>query len=226
MRHYRQGYLVLSNLFIKIYGLFLSLWKSPFFLLAIRLNYLAHIALSPEDPDVMLGNFLADSVRPLHIHKWSKKMQEGYALHMEIDRFTDSRPAFKKALVPLRARHKKYAPVVLDILNDHLLAKNWEHQEDSDFGLWCQGVYSKLDKYKKLDLPYKADLLYKGLMEHRYLHVYQTKEGLKDVLQRMDKRASFPSYFEEGVIDLYKNLSFFEDMFEKLYSSLQIEFKN
>jgi len=188
------------------------------------LNYLAHIALSPEDPDIMLGNFIADSVRPNDVEQWSSGIQEGYELHKGIDKYTDAHPAFKSAVKRLRDNHKKYAPVVLDILNDHLLGKYWKRYEVTDFNKWSEAIYKKLEGFGEFQFPPKAERLYDGLMKHRYLHVYQSREGIEGVLSRMDKRARFTSNFVQGASDLYEDISFYEAKFDELYGDLQKEF--
>ena len=89
------------------------------------MNYLAHLALSPSNDDIMCGNYLADSIRPKQRVGWTEDMIIGYNLHLKIDQFTDAHAGFIKAKNKLRFHHKKYAPVVLDILNDHLLSIYW-----------------------------------------------------------------------------------------------------
>ena len=53
------------------------------------MNYLAHIYLSGNDPDLIFGNFIADAVPGKQYKNYSNRIQEGIILHREIDSFTD-----------------------------------------------------------------------------------------------------------------------------------------
>ena len=148
---------------------------------------------------MLFGKYIADCIRPKQQVNWSEDMRQGYALHIDIDQFTDRNAGFKKAKELLVPSHKKYAPVVLDILNDHLLAANWSKFFDEDFTAWQNSIYTRLSPFQQLELPTKARKLIDGLMKHKYLHVYASQEGTLDVLSRMDQRTSFDSNFYSGV---------------------------
>jgi len=188
------------------------------------MNYLAHLALSPGNDDIMCGNYLADSIRPSQRGNWTPDMIAGYDLHLMIDKFTDAHPGFIKAKKKLRVNHKKYAPVVLDILNDHLLSLHWEKYYGIEFESWSDQIYLRLAPYKTDTLPKNAYKLISGLLDHRYLHVYRSRTGITDVLGRMDKRTKFDSNFVSGATHLYDDMSFYEDRFHELYNDLCLEF--
>ncbi|MEL6391016.1 MAG: ACP phosphodiesterase [Bacteroidota bacterium] len=188
------------------------------------MNYLAHLHLSGENDELMLGNFLADSVRPKEIEHWTAEMKRGYDLHIEIDSYTDRHPAFKRAVSQLRPHHRKYAPVVLDILNDHLLARFWTDYHHMTFSFWEERVYDRLGPFENYELPPKAEKLLFSLLKYEYLHVYLTQEGLRGVLSRMDKRARFASSFVRGVEHLYEAERLFVDCFHRLYIDLSDRF--
>ena len=54
------------------------------------MNYLAHIYLSGGDPEVTVGNFMADAVKGKDYQNYSEGIQRGIILHRAIDTFTDS----------------------------------------------------------------------------------------------------------------------------------------
>lgn len=188
------------------------------------MNYLAHLVLSPANDDILFGNYIADSIRPKQQIAWNDQMRAGYAMHMDIDQYTDRHPAFIKAKDLLKSTHHKYAPVVLDILNDHLLAVNWSNLFVEAFSVWQDAIYRSLLPYQQLELPPKARKLIDGLLQYRYLHVYGSQEGTLDVLRRMDKRTSFTSNFYIGLDDLNANYKEYEYLFLELMQSLMQEF--
>ena len=183
------------------------------------MNYLAHLALSREDPALMTGNFIADDMPRKEEVLIPQDIKAGITLHRQIDDFTDSHPAFLAAVERLRPKHRKYAPVVLDILNDHLLSRTWHQFFSRSEQSFHKIVYSSLESNVKR-LPPKTSLHVHALLEYQYLKAYGYKTGLKDVLDRMDRRTRFPSDFGSAVNHLYDDYHFFEQQFQSLFSDL------
>ncbi len=183
------------------------------------MNYLAHLALSNRDPAIMLGNFIADDIPRKEEKDVPKDVMKGIKLHRRIDEFTDDHKAFKKAVKKLRKHHRKYAPVVLDILNDHLLSRNWHlfyNGKQRDFHRF---VYDQFHEHV-IRLPPKVSLHVHTLLEYEYLAAYNSREGIEGVLKRMDRRTRFPSNFSLAGDHLYEDYSFFEEQFVILYEDL------
>ena len=91
------------------------------------MNFLAHIYLSGDDPNIQLGNFIGDFVKGRNlVEQFGHEIAKGIELHRAIDEFTDKHPIVKLSKVRLREKYRHYAPVIVDIFYDHYLAKNWE----------------------------------------------------------------------------------------------------
>ena len=60
------------------------------------MNYLAHIFLSGGQPDIMIGNFIADSIKGSKYSAYPTEIQKGILLHRQIDTTTDAHPLFGK----------------------------------------------------------------------------------------------------------------------------------
>ena len=184
------------------------------------MNYLAHLALSFDDPALMLGNFIADDIPRKEEAHLPDDIMEGVLLHRRIDEFTDDHVSFKNAVIKLRPHHRKYAPVVIDILNDHLLSKNWTRFYEENLKNFHQRVYDYFAIHVDR-LPPKASLHVQALLEYEYLYAYESRKGIEGVLARMDKRTRFPSDFKSAADHLYKDLNFFDEQFKELYKDLQ-----
>ncbi|MGL4552092.1 MAG: ACP phosphodiesterase, partial [Gemmataceae bacterium] len=65
------------------------------------MNWLAHALLSPPDPEVRLGNLLADLVKGRDRHPMGEPFRRGIALHQRIDRFTDAHPVVHRSIARL-----------------------------------------------------------------------------------------------------------------------------
>lgn len=59
------------------------------------MNFLAHAFLSGDDPDVLFGNFVADSIKGNMLTNYSPEIQKGVVLHRAIDEFTDHHPVVR-----------------------------------------------------------------------------------------------------------------------------------
>ena len=61
------------------------------------MNFLAHLYLSQDDINILIGNFIADHIRGNHYENFSKEIQQGIFLHREIDTFTDAHKIVRKS---------------------------------------------------------------------------------------------------------------------------------
>ena len=52
------------------------------------MNFLAHLYLSKNNTNIMIGNFIADHIRGNNFNHFSREIQQGIKLHREIDTFT------------------------------------------------------------------------------------------------------------------------------------------
>jgi acyl carrier protein phosphodiesterase len=89
------------------------------------MNFLAHIYLSGNDNLLKIGNFMADSIRGNHYLDYPDSLRKGILLHRHIDTFTDSHPIYRKSKHRLHSKYGHYSGVIMDIVYDHFLSKNW-----------------------------------------------------------------------------------------------------
>lgn len=89
------------------------------------MNYLAHIYLSGDHPEVMIGGLLGDFVKGPLRGQLPRAIEEGIELHRKIDVFTDSLPEVKQAVVRIEPPYRRFGGILIDICYDHFLAANW-----------------------------------------------------------------------------------------------------
>ena len=180
------------------------------------MNYLAHLFLSCHDDDLMIGNFIADSIRNKEIADYSERIQQGIFLHRQIDSFTDNHPVVRQATRRLHPHHHKYAPVVIDIFFDNLLANNWHLYTAETLPDFSKRMYHVLTKRQK-DLPLKMQKYVPNMIENDWLQKYGTKEGLQYTFERMDKRTKFKSNFVNAVSHLEVDYELYENEFNQFF---------
>src|SRR6478672_11877344 len=112
-----------------------------------RMNFLAHAYLSFENPEILAGNMVSDFVKGKAKFLFSGKIQNGINLHRQIDEFTDTHPATKKAKEFFRPDYRLYSGAIVDILYDHFLANDPTIFDESSLQLFAFDTYRTLENY-------------------------------------------------------------------------------
>ena len=180
------------------------------------MNFLAHLYLSGKDEQLMIGNFIADSVKGSSYQKFPDGIKKGILLHRAIDFYSDTHPVFLKSVKRLRPNYRKYAGVIVDIFYDHYLAKNWKDYSDKPLEKYASEVYSLMLKNIFL-MPQKSLLFLKYAIRTNRLVSYGTKDGIAEVLFGMSHRTTFKSNMELATEELKKYNSEFENEFKLFF---------
>ncbi len=151
------------------------------------MNHLAHCFLSLDDEDLLTGNFIGDDVKGNDWQNYPEGVQRGIILHRTIDSFTDNHPLIGKSKERIRSFTGRYAPPVIDILYDHLLAIHWAEYSDEPFDEFAEKVYKRLNnRAEQMPEPVRQRLPH--MLAGRFLHGYQSRAGLLWVLERFNLR--------------------------------------
>ena len=183
------------------------------------MNYLAHLHLSNHDPMLTIGNMIADFIKRNQVEIYSPSVQRGIQLHRLIDSYTDQHPIVRKGTKRLRSTQGKYAPVVIDILYDHLLAKNWEKYSKIPLSKFAEQQYLLLKENLKI-LPRKLQKNLPKMIKGNWLEGYGEEAGIRYTLERMDERTKFPSSFVTAYDTLIEHYPLFEEEFNLFYPEL------
>ncbi len=185
------------------------------------MNFLAHLYLTKEHPEfVSVGNFMADAVKGKKaMLGYPEEIQQGIRIHRAIDDFADTHPLFRQGTARLHERYSKFAPVIMDIFYDHILAENWLHYSDATLQDFSQKQYKLLTKNKSY-LPERTLRWLKYMKMENLLYNYANESKIEQVLRRMDKRTNGISGMGTAVTELrmYKEeyrvefMEFFEEM--------------
>lgn len=184
------------------------------------MNFLAHMVLSDDDDDLLLGNFIADFVKSSEWEHYKSRVVEGIKLHHKIDSFTDNHPVVEKSKERLRPRHGKYSPVVADIMYDHFLARNFGDYHGKDLEKFARSSYDLLHRRWE-ELPRTAQRVLPYMESGNWLVSYATRAGLESAFYGMSRRASFTNNMEEAVDDIFENYEDFESEFRSFFPLLQ-----
>ena len=184
------------------------------------MNFLGHLLLTYPHRELTMGNLLGDFVRSREARRLEPGLRQGIAIHHDIDRFTDSHPDVRKLIRLMRASHGKYAPVVVDILLDYILARNWDEHASIPYPHFTEWVYDVVTEFIPV-LSHPVSTHLGNMVRHRWIDGYDTEEKLHHVLLRMDIRASFPSSFISGTQDIEEHYEIFVAAFSNFYNNIR-----
>jgi len=158
------------------------------------MNYLAHAYLSFARPGILTGNMISDYVKGKKKYDYPDQIQQGIAVHREIDRFTDMHPATKEAKEIFRPAYRLYAGSLMDVIYDHFLALDENEFTDESLQAFTINTYAMLDQFTD-HFPEKFSRMYPYMKAHNWLYNYRYREGIEKSLAGVVRRAK---YLEES----------------------------
>jgi acyl carrier protein phosphodiesterase len=176
------------------------------------LNYLAHLFLSRNEPQIMVGNFIADFVRSSQTANFPEKIKEGIALHHQIDHYTDTHAMVQQSKDRLRPEFGKYAGVIVDVFYDHFLSIHWEKFTTQNRLDFCKQAYTNLqNNFVYLPPPLQAYL--PELIEKNWLYFYASFEGVRRALTNLSNRSVHRKDLPKALDTLKTDYNGFEEDF-------------
>jgi acyl carrier protein phosphodiesterase len=183
------------------------------------MNYLAHIYLSGDNDMVTIGNFIADGIKGKKYKKHPKDIQIGILLHRHIDTYTDAHDMVRQSTKRLHEKYGHYSGIIVDILYDHFLAKNWNDYSDIRLDKYVDNFYNSLETHFDM-LPIRIQKMMPYMITDNWLLSYASIEGITRVLEGMNRRTQNRSSMNEAVIELEVFYKEFETEFTSFFDEL------
>ncbi len=183
------------------------------------MNFLAHCFLSCTEEDLLLGNIITDFITRKDEELYSDEVKGGITLHRAIDSFTDSHPASLQLRKLLRPRHKKYAPVVVDLVWDYFLSTKWSDYSEKSLEVFNSEIYDILSR-RITDLPPELKSRFQQMIADDFLMAYATESRMRKSLNWMDNRVKFNSAFYLMPIDIKENFDLISNLFDQFFPEL------
>lgn len=184
------------------------------------MNFLAHIYLSNNNPLVSIGNFIADGIKGSEYKSFPRDIQIGILLHREIDTFTDAHPTVRQSTKRLHQNYSHYSGVIVDILYDHFLAKNWNRYSKVPLEFFVSNFYDLLEDHFEL-LPKRIQHMIPYMIADNWLLNYANIEGIQKVLDGMNRRTKNLSGMNNATSELITYYSEFEQEFTEFFEELR-----
>lgn len=163
----------------------------------------------------MLGDF----VKGKDLSHLPNHWQQGIRLHRAIDVYTDEHPIVKQLrteLGPLR----RYGGIIIDILFDHILAKQFsQHNHGEDLASFAPKVYADFLQ-QATPLPDNFLPISQRMAEYDWLCSYQHADILKRVLERTSTRLSRQPPLQDAHPWYLQQQAHLDELFTEFYADL------
>ena len=85
-----------------------------------RVNLLAHALLAGDSEESILGNLIADFVRPAEVERLSAAVRTGVTMHRHIDAFTDRHSVVQRSIARIGRDWGWFSGILIDVYYDHV----------------------------------------------------------------------------------------------------------
>ena len=190
------------------------------------MNFLAHLFLSGAPgsatyADVLVGNFIADSVPGRQLENYPPAVQAGIRLHRAIDTYTDQHPVVRRGTQRLRAAgYGKYAGVISDMFLDHFLARDFAEFSLESLPDFARRVYALLQA-REAEMPPRVRHMLPYMVQHNWLLGYVETEGIGRALAGLSRRATAGSGMDTAAAELVAHYEAYEADFKAFFPQLR-----
>ena len=184
------------------------------------MNYLAHLALSGEQDEIMVGNFMADFVKGKKYKAYPEEIQKGIILHRKIDYYTDTHEIIGEGLQLIYKDHGKFSGILMDMYLDFFLARKFQDIYDTSVSAFQTDAFKKLEKFSTV-FPQPVDYMFTYMKKGKWLERYQTKNGLEKSLKGLSSRIKYENNIDDGITTLEKYHDELEVVFDTFYPQIQ-----
>jgi len=184
------------------------------------LNFLAHIYLSGDCREILIGNFIGDYVKGKEITGYPEEVKKGIMLHRKIDSFTDNHIITRSSKKIIAKKYGLYAGIVVDIFYDHFLSANWHQYSEIPLREYIHDRYRMLESGFSI-FPAGVKSWFPYFIKSNWLETYTHFSGLNMVFKRMSHRTSLPDHAEYAVNQLRKNYDFLKENFIDFFAEIR-----
>ncbi|MDX2191693.1 MAG: ACP phosphodiesterase [Bacteroidota bacterium] len=183
------------------------------------MNFIAHLFLSGTNEKLLVGNFIADSVKGKNILDYDSEIIKGIKFHRFIDFYTDTHPEVRIARKTLVDKYRHYSGVIIDIFFDYFLINNWDLYSNTSVDIFSKNVITVLQKHSDI-MPEKALMFLNYNIKNNRFNTYGEIYTIAKVLNGMARRTTFANNMSNAVEELNTNNSYFDNVFNTYFPQL------
>jgi acyl carrier protein phosphodiesterase len=184
------------------------------------MNYLAHAYLSFNRPGILAGNMISDYVKGKKKYEYPEQIQQGIAVHREIDRFTDMHSVTKEAKEIFRPSYRLYAGSLMDVIYDHFLALDENEFTDESLKAFTINTYAMLDQFTD-HFPEKFSRMYPYMKTQNWLYNYRYRQGIEKSLAGVVRRAKYLEESDTAYLLFNEHYNKLKDLYQLFFPELK-----
>ena len=163
---------------------------------------------------------ISDHVKGKKKYDYAEQIQQGIAVHREIDRFTDIHPATKEAKEIFRPAYRLYAGSLMDVIYDHFLALDENEFTDESLKEFTINTYAMLDQFNG-HFPEKFNRMYPYMKTQNWLYNYRYRQGIEKSLSGMVRRAKYLKESDTAYLLFNEHYNKLKDLYQLFFPELK-----
>jgi acyl carrier protein phosphodiesterase len=167
------------------------------------MNFLAHLFLSGDDPELLVGNLLGDFVKGRLSGHFPAGIERGIVLHRRIDSFAGRNSHFLHSKRSLDLSFGHYRGILVDLFYDHFLAVHWDEYSEVPLQHFLSKAQRIVLAYEEI-LPERLRSIVPVIFAE-LLPSYLEIRGIDQALQRMSFRIPRANRLGEGGVELRRH---------------------
>ncbi len=167
------------------------------------MNFLFHLHLSGNDPDILTGNFMGDFVKGRLGEEYPPGVAVGINLHRQIDSFAQQQHFFRRSYSRIAPQYRLWRGVLVDLFYDHFLSATWDEWAGEPLKTYLARARKMVEGRCEL-LPERLQSLLPVIFED-LLPSYCDVAGIGVALERMSRRVNRDNPLAGGELELIQN---------------------
>lgn len=153
------------------------------------MNHLAHLYLSSDNEEEMVGQFIADAVKGNDFNAYTPNIRKGILLHRWVDSFTDTHELVKELRAEYRPKLGLYSGVLIDLVFDYFLAKDFQLHSGRELSEFQQFTFSVLSKHEE-KFPERMKNYFFHMKDKEFMMKYAHPVGMALIVRQMGMRSA------------------------------------
>ena len=162
------------------------------------MNFLAHClipdrAVEHADPDLIAGGFVGDFLKGPVPEDLPPALAAGVRLHRRIDAYSNQHPLIRQSCDRFPPPLRRFAPVFVDVVADHLLARHWDLFHPDALPDFTARAYAAIEPHVHR-LPEPGQRFFRFMSEEdlmaRYRDPQAMHRGLVAIVRRLNRPES------------------------------------
>lgn len=187
------------------------------------MNHLAHLYLSSDNEEEMVGQFIADAVKGNDFNLFSPDIRKGILLHRWVDSFTDTHDLVKELRAAYRPQLGLYSGVLIDLVFDYFLAKDFQIHSGRELAEFQQFTFHVLNKHEDI-FPEKMKKYFFHMKDKEFMMKYSFPEGMAVIVRQMGMRIPRGEALIEAGNFFLDHVEVASNYFPDFFVELQSEF--